>query len=408
MKRPSYPWAFRPRFRARGFSWRGSSLAAQRLKEAVSEVKAVSRQDPLVAADGAIILMEKLWPALEQIDSSSGALGSAVGKTVHALLDLLVAAPADADLREEWLTRLWTAVQEDGVDFLTEVTERWGELCGTPVRASQAADELRVLVQRSWSEPHGTYFRGTPACLSCLLAAGRHQELLDLIDTAPFLWWHDRRYGVRALTAMGQTDAAIRYAEASRGSNDSPVVIARACEAILLAAGRSDEAYRRYALAANPAGTHLATFRALKKKYPQRDPRRILDDLIGGTPGEEGKWFAAAKSGGFLDLAAELAGRSPVDIATLIRAARDHLASDPAFALAAATAALQWMARGHFYELSSGEVWQATEFALQAAGALGRLEETQGFVRSLIDSRDTYAFVSEQLKRRFQADGHPR
>ncbi|WP_236849025.1 hypothetical protein [Candidatus Thiodictyon syntrophicum] len=44
MKRPSYPWAFRPRLRARGFSWRGSSLAAQRLKEAVSEIKAVSRQ----------------------------------------------------------------------------------------------------------------------------------------------------------------------------------------------------------------------------------------------------------------------------------------------------------------------------------------------------------------------------
>jgi len=207
---------------------------------------------------------------------------------------------------------------------------------------------------------------------------------------------------------MGQTDAAIRYAEASRGSNDSPVVIARACEEILLAAGRSDEAYRRYALAANPGGTHLATFRALKKKYPQTDPRGILDDLIGGTPGEKGKWFAAAKSAGFLDLAADLAGRSPVEIATLIRAARDHLASDPEFALAAATAALHWMAHGPFYEITSGEVWQATEFALQAAGALGRLEETQGFVRSLIDSRDTYAFVSEQLKRRFQADGHPR
>ena len=106
MKRPSYPWTFRPRFRARGFSWRGSSLAAQRLKEAVAEIKAVGRQDPLLAADGALILMERLWPAVEQIDSSSGALGTAVGKTVHALLDLLIAAPADPDLRESSLTRL--------------------------------------------------------------------------------------------------------------------------------------------------------------------------------------------------------------------------------------------------------------------------------------------------------------
>jgi hypothetical protein len=351
--------------------------------------------------------MEKLWPALEQIDSSSGALGTAVGKTVHALLDLLVTTPADAALRESWLTRLWTAMQEDGVDFLSEVGERWGELCGTPARASQAADELLPLVRLSWSEPHG-YFRGTSACLSCLLAAGRHQDLLDLIDTAPFLWWHYRRYGVRALTAMGQTDEAIRYAEASRGGNDSPIAIARACEEILLGAGRPDDAYRRYALAANPAGTHLATLRALKKKYPTRDPRAILDDLIADTPGEEGKWFAAAKSCGFLDLAAELAGRSPVDIATLLRAARDHLVTDPEFALAAATAALRWMACGQFYEITSGDVWQATEFALQAAGAVGRLEETQAFVGTLIDSRETYAFVSEQLQRRFRADGHPR
>ncbi len=27
MKCPRYPWTFRPRWRARGFSWRGSSLA---------------------------------------------------------------------------------------------------------------------------------------------------------------------------------------------------------------------------------------------------------------------------------------------------------------------------------------------------------------------------------------------
>jgi hypothetical protein len=280
-------------------------------------------------------------------------------------------------------------------------------LCATPARASRAADELLAPVRLSWSEPHG-YFRGTSACLSCLLAAGRHQELLDLIDTAPFLWWHYRRYGVRALTVMGQTEEAIRYAEASRGRNDSPAAIARACEEILLAAGRSDEAYRRYALAANQAGTHLATFRALKKKYPTHAPGAILDDLIAGTPGEEGKWFATAKSCGLLDLAADLAARSPVDIATFIRAARDHLVTNPEFALAAATAALGWMSRGHFYEITSGDVWQATEYALQAAGAVGRLEEAQGIVRTLIESPDTNSVVSEQLKRRFHADGRLR
>ena len=44
------------------------------------------------AADGAIVLMEKTWPALAHVDSSSGALGNAVNKTVQELVDIVVAA----------------------------------------------------------------------------------------------------------------------------------------------------------------------------------------------------------------------------------------------------------------------------------------------------------------------------
>ena len=42
--------------------------------------------------------------------------------------------------------------------------------------------------------------------------------------------------------------------------------MARTCEEILLAASRTEEAYRRFAYAANRAGPNLATFRATKKK----------------------------------------------------------------------------------------------------------------------------------------------
>jgi hypothetical protein len=55
-------------------------------KEATSEIKAVYRKEPATAADGAILLTEKLWPALAHVDTSSGALGTAVNKTVHALI----------------------------------------------------------------------------------------------------------------------------------------------------------------------------------------------------------------------------------------------------------------------------------------------------------------------------------
>ena len=398
MKTPSYPWNFRPRFRVRALGWRGSSLGVQRLKEALAEIKAVYRTEPVLAAEGAVLVIERIWPAFQAVDTSSGSLGNAVSKTVHELLDLLLTVPADDKTWERWRDRLWTAVEEDGVDYLSEIVARWGELCRTPERASRAADDWVSLVRLSWSPEHRGYFRGTTGCLSCLLAAGRYQEILDLIETAPYLYWGYRRYGVRALAAQGRTDEAIAYAEASVGRNDSPAAMARACEAILLAAGRADEAYRRYAVIANRAGTHLATFRAIKKKHPDKAPRDLLDDLIAATPNDPGRWFATAKGLGFLDLAADLARRSPVDIGTLLRAARDHLDQAPEFALAAATAALHWMAKGQFYEIKALDVWQARNQALAAAAAVGRLEQTQALIASLIQDEATDPFVRKHLQ----------
>jgi hypothetical protein len=232
-----------------------------------------------------------------------------------------------------------------------------------------------------------------------LLAAGRHRELLDLIETAPYIWWHYRRYGVQALAAEGRTDEAIRYAEQSLGLNDSPSAMARACEEILLEAGRSDDAYRRFAYGANRAGSHLATFRAIRKKYSDKAPRSILDDLIAQFPGEEGKWFATAKTLGLLDLAVDLARRSPVDIGTLLRAARDHLDSEPAFALETATTALRQMAAGQFYELKARDVWRAMGYAQRAAEALNRVETTRGLIQALAQDPNTDSFVREQLVR---------
>ena len=40
-------------------------MAYQRLLEAVSEIKKVAKKDPVLGAEGAVRLMEKLWPALE-------------------------------------------------------------------------------------------------------------------------------------------------------------------------------------------------------------------------------------------------------------------------------------------------------------------------------------------------------
>ena len=73
-----HKWTFKARFRTSAYGWRGSSLAIKRLKEAVSEITKVAKREPVLAADGAVALMERLWPALQDIDSSTGALGRAV------------------------------------------------------------------------------------------------------------------------------------------------------------------------------------------------------------------------------------------------------------------------------------------------------------------------------------------
>ncbi|MFY9975130.1 MAG: hypothetical protein WAK53_12790 [Chromatiaceae bacterium] len=73
------------------------------------------------------------------------------------------------------------------MDFLSEVRDRWGELCRTPERASRAADDFLPAVRLSWSPEDRGYFKGATPYLSGLLAAGRYQEFLDLIETAPFL-----------------------------------------------------------------------------------------------------------------------------------------------------------------------------------------------------------------------------
>lgn len=390
-----FKWEFRNRFRTNAFGWKGSKLAIQRLKEAAKEIR--KTKDPILAAEGALLLLERLWPALQQIDSSSGALGNATNAAVHDLVQLIIDAPAEAKLRDKWLDRLWKAMEEDGVDFLYEASERWGELCKDPAAASRWADQLRFPVELTWKE--GGYYRGTPAFLSCLLLAQRYDELLKLIDKAPYLSWSYRKYGVKALAAAGKPEEAIRYAEASQGLNDGYTRIAAVCETILIDAGRPEEAYRRFALAATTGTTHLARFRALAKKYPDSAPEQILRDLIAITPGEEGKWFATAKTLNLFEMAATLARQSPVDIATLNRAARDFLEKKPAFALETALAALHWLAAGKFYEITSADVHEAVQYACEGASKLGRKPEILQRLTAIAEAPQAEDFVRQQIKK---------
>ncbi len=298
---PTHKWTFKSRFRANAYGWKGTALATKRLKEAVSEIKQVAKSDPVTAADGAIGLLERIWPALQGIDSSSGALGNAVHRTLETLIPLVIEAPADKKTRRNWLDRLYAAICEDGVDYLAPVADQWGVLCDDEELANHWADALLPLLRDSWTKgPAGGWVKGGSLCLSCLVAAGRYEELRELLAMRSFRFWPDEKFWARALVQQGKIDEAIEFAESCRkdGPNYDYGRIVEYCEQTLLAAGRADEAYERYAGCALRATTNLDAFRQVAKKYPHRDPHGILLDLIARS-GQKGKWFAAAKDVGW-------------------------------------------------------------------------------------------------------------
>ena len=382
-----HPWDFRARFRRTAYGWKGSKLAIERIHEALTEIRTVARHDPATAAEGAVLFLEKLSPALNQIDSSSGALGNATYAAVQELVPIISNAPVDTATRKKWLDRLFEAIQEDDPPYIEHLGDHWGELCATPELASVWADQL-LPTQRSVlrERKRGTYafFSGTTLCYSALFKAGRHDELLELLALDPRPIWPYLIWGARVLEARGQVDEAIAYLREHAGSTTSLETIARFAEDALLKAGRRAEAFDQYALLANQANSNLSTFRALAKKYPELAPDKLLGHLIASTPGEPGKWFATAKTLKLFDQATQLAWASPCDPKTLTRAARDHLTKQPAFAMQAALAALHWMSMGHGYELTGFDAQEAYRLAIEAAANAQQSAQAQAAIEQVL------------------------
>lgn len=127
----TYAWKFKSRFRRNAFGWRGSRLAIQRIDEALAEIHAVARTDRSLAAEGAVAFLERVSPALEQIDSSSGAIGTAVNNAIRDLVTIIAEAPAEPRTREQWLDRLWAAREADAIPYIETLADYWGDLCAS-------------------------------------------------------------------------------------------------------------------------------------------------------------------------------------------------------------------------------------------------------------------------------------
>lgn len=339
-------------------------------------------------------------PAIEQVDGSSGSIGNAVNNAIAELVPIIASAPVDAKTREKWLERLFAAHEADQIPYSEQLADSWGELCASQEVASAWADRLVGSTRMALSpdrELRG-HFHGTSACLSALFRAARYDELIDLLAGDRVLWGY-KQWAAKALAAKRMKAEALRYAEACRGPWTSDLAIDRLCEEILLSSGLVDEAYERYGRRANRAGTYLATFRAVAKKYPHKAPGQVLADLVETTPGDEGKWFAAAKDAGLYDEALALASRTPCDPKTLARAARDFADKRPAFAIGAGLLSLHWLVLGYGYEITGADVFDAYRATMHAAERHGSSAEVTVRIREMVAAEQVTGFVMKVLGR---------
>lgn len=410
----SYKWQFRSKFRANAYGWNGSRLAIDRLKAAVAEIRSVAKTDAVLAGEGVVFLTERIWPSLQGIDSSSGALGSAVSRTLDELAPILIAAPATPATRGKWLSRLFNAVQEDGVDFLSPIEDRWGEIAQYPELMEDYANLLVGTVRLAWAD-HATFFHvtGTSICLACLLELGRYDELQELLAIRRLKFWPWHRFGAEALLRQGLWESAIAYAEATRSKTHSDFyerAVDQFCETVLIKHGRSDEAYRRYGLHTAHGTTNLAVFRSLIRQYPDRDRRQTLVDLI-SSRGDKGKWFAAAKDAGFFDIAIDCAATSGADPSTLVRAARDFQRKEPKFAAVVALFALSSLLSGGGYDPAPTDAADAVNYLWAAALKIDALDWAEEELGKLIgqkcaDGRQVFqGVIRAALTQRQQSKG---
>jgi len=72
-----------------------------------------------------VTFLERVSPALEHIDSSSGAIGTAVHHAIEQLVPVVAGAAADAKTRNGWLDRLWAAHEADQMPYIESLAEHW-------------------------------------------------------------------------------------------------------------------------------------------------------------------------------------------------------------------------------------------------------------------------------------------
>lgn len=143
-------------------------------------------------------------------------------------------------------------------------------------------------------------------------------------------------------------------------------------------------------------------WRDLVKRYPDLDARRILEDLI-ETQGSKGKWFAAAKTAKYLDIALDCAAQPDAAPPTLIRAARDFVIKEPAFAAQVGLHAIVHLLAGRGYDPSPLDIDEAVTHVMAASARVGQGQRVLHELHRLAANAATDVIMSARLKSRIAA-----
>ncbi|MET0118933.1 MAG: hypothetical protein ABW090_16035 [Sedimenticola sp.] len=71
---------------------------------------------------------------------------------MDALIPIIVNALADEKTRDKRIDRLWQAMTDDGVDYLSPVSGWWGKIGGLPEDVGRWIDDLIGIVRTCWTD----------------------------------------------------------------------------------------------------------------------------------------------------------------------------------------------------------------------------------------------------------------
>lgn len=385
-KSAKHKWDFTRYFRANAYGWKGTALASKRIKAAIKEIKAVAKKEPAVAADGAVIFIEKCWRAIEHIDSSSGAIGTTVNNALTEVTQIIQNAPLSTADRMKLTERIWESWQDEGYGYYDILSEQWTKLCAEPEIMTYWADNFLPVVQHVFSsDTPGSYFKGSEPCLSCLFELGRYDEIAEILSKKERMLFDYRQYEIKIIAANGDVDRALQMIDDNLYDSNSTYQAAYLGEEILFKAGRIEEAYKRYGLMLPFRTTGLATLSAIRKKYPKISPQRILNDLLEADPGNERRYFAAARKIGMIELAIEIAEKYDVEPKTLTTACKDYLENDPDLSLKFGIMALQRYADGYGYEPEYTDIKKCYDLVQNAADRANKTDEVNEKVQAMVE-----------------------